>query len=111
MIVASRVLKIINDDQSMTAVVNIFMPEMHEADWICRYEIHWPDRKRSSFVAGIDSVQALHLVLQKIGIDIYMSDYHMLGHLIWTEAGEGYGFPVPKNGREFLIGQDKEFDG
>ena len=78
---------------------------------MCRYEIDWPEVTRKSFAAGLDSVQALHLALQKIGIDIYMSKHHESGALIWINPDDGYGFPVPKNGRDFLIGSDKTFEG
>ena len=56
-------------------------------------------------------MQALNLTLQKIGTELYMNPYHAAGELVWKGPGEGYGFPVPKNGRDFLIGFDKEFDG
>ena len=46
---------------------------------------------------GIDSVQAILLALQMIGADIYTSSYHKSGHLMFEEAGQGYGFPVPES--------------
>lgn len=111
MIIASRKLNLITNHQIREVAINLFIPELRDFDWICKYEIDWPDDKRKSFAAGIDSAQALHLAMQKIGIDLYMSDYHRLRQIVWIEPGQGYGFPIPKNGREFLIGQDREFEG
>jgi hypothetical protein len=81
------------------------------AEWVCRYEIGWPCERRSSFGAGFDAVQALHLTLQKIGMEIYRSAYHATGRLAWGEQGMGYGFPVPRSGRDVLIGDDRRFEG
>lgn len=30
---------------------------------------------------------------------------------MWEKPGDGYGFPIPKNGRDLLIGADKIFEG
>ncbi len=74
--------------------------------WICRYEIDWPGQKKSRFAAGIDSIQALILAMQQIGIEMYASDYHKSGSLKWFEPAQGYGFPVPYTVRHLLIGDD-----
>lgn len=49
--------------------------------------------------------------MQKIGITLYMSRYHAERRLSWNADWDGYGFPVPKNGRDLLVGQDAEFYG
>jgi hypothetical protein len=41
-----------------------------------------------------------------IGAEIYTSDYHKLGQLIWREPAQGYGFPVPLSIRDLLVGDD-----
>ena len=51
-------------------------------------------------------MQAVLLTMQKIGTEIYMSEYHKSGRLLWTAPGRGYGFPVPCNLRDLLIGDD-----
>ncbi|WP_404810601.1 DUF6968 family protein [Methylobacterium flocculans] len=71
----------------------------------------WSHGIRSSSGADLDAVQVLYLTLQKINIDIYMSEYHAGGRLFWGETGAGYGFPGPKNGRNLLIGDDLKFEG
>jgi hypothetical protein len=44
--------------------------------------------------------------MQSIGTDIYFSEYHKSGQLMWEAPGKGYGFPVPHNARDLLIGDD-----
>jgi Domain of unknown function (DUF6968) len=86
--------------------IRLFKPEESDGAWICRYEIDWPSRKQSSFAAGIDSIQALLLALQRIGVEIYTSAYHQTSSLKWFEQMQGYGFPIAHNLRDLLIGND-----
>jgi hypothetical protein len=65
--------------------------------------------RRSGRIGTLD--QAIHLTLQIIGSQIYFSDYHKTGRLYFEKLGTGYGFPVPKNARDLLVGDDKRFDG
>src|SRR4051795_12196053 len=60
----------------------------------CRYETAWPHGRWSSAGWGVDAVQAVLLTMQKIGTEIYASEYHKLSRLLWTAPGRGYGFPV-----------------
>jgi hypothetical protein len=46
-----------------------------------------------------------------IGAHLYFSDYHKTGCLYFEKQGSGYGFPVPKNARDMLIGDDRTFEG
>jgi hypothetical protein len=52
-------------------------------------------------------MQAVLLALQMIGAVLYTSDYHKSGKLFWEKPGRGYGFPVPSNLQDMLIGDDK----
>ena len=54
----------------------------------------------------LDSVQALLLALQAIGAELYRSEHHLSGRLLWEKEGGGYGFPVPRNIRDLLVGDD-----
>jgi hypothetical protein len=54
-------------------------------------------------------VQALELTLRIIGAQIYASDHHASGNLMWLAPGDGYGFPVTTGIRDLLIGNDKKF--
>jgi hypothetical protein len=47
------------------------------------------------------------LTLQIIGAHIYTSDYHKQGRLRAYEHEVGYGFPIPDNLRDMLIGVDR----
>ena len=61
-------------------------------------------------IYGLDQMQAVVLALQGVGAILYLSDYHQTGRLYFDKLGNGYGFPVPKNIRDMLVGDDKEFD-
>ncbi len=108
MIIGHRILKLSN---SVDVNVRIFLPVFQDGNWSCRYEIEWPDEMRASSGFGVDSMQAIYLTLQKIGHEIYMSEHHASGELAWSTVVAGYGFPVPRNDRDILVGDDKRFDG
>jgi hypothetical protein len=111
MVIGTRVLTIRSPDADIPVPVRLCAPEYDDGHWICRYTIGWPEQPRDSFGAGVDALQALHLTMQKIGIDLYASEAHKAGTLMWDKPGDGYGFPIPKNGRDLLIGMDKIFEG
>lgn len=111
MIIATRTLTLRAPDGTQDVPVHLHAPELDDGAWICRYEIGWPEGPRTSFAGGLDAIQAMHLALQKIGLDLHMSSHHASNLLAWGEAGEGYGFPVPRNARDLLVGLDKTFDG
>ncbi|KAA0123319.1 hypothetical protein CIW48_14215 [Methylobacterium sp. P1-11] len=111
MIIASRVLELVSSLGMRSFEISIYVPESQGGVWVCRYTTDWPHQKRQSYAAGVDSIQALHLALQKIGMELYVSPHHLSGNLKWEKSGDGYGFPVPKNGRDMLIGADKAFEG
>jgi len=54
-------------------------------------------------------VQALEIALRLIGAQLYASTYHQEGTLVFGKPGAGYGFPVPVNMRDLLVGDDAEF--
>lgn len=118
LIIATRVLTVQLSERKHAMPIRIFtptyeqvwLPESDASDWICRYEIEWPEGIRKSRGHGIDAFQALHLTLQKIGIELYASSYHRDGQLCWKGQGDGYGFPVMKNARHLLVGDDAKYD-
>jgi hypothetical protein len=111
MIIAERILSLQTASEVRECRVLLRAPEYLDGMWICRYEIGWPDDPDTGFGAGVDAFQALHLTLQLIGFRLYASAYHKAGTLVFEQPGRGYGFPIPKNGRDLLIGDDKIFDG
>lgn len=109
MIVASRNLRLRKDQSDADVVVRLFAPRQNEGNWSCDYEIGWPEGTRKGSAGGFDSVQALLFALQMIGAEIYTSDYHKAGKLMWTEPQQGYGFPISQNLRDLLIGDDAKY--
>jgi hypothetical protein len=108
MLIATRVLKLRRSAGNIDVPIRIFAPEQQEVDWACRLEVDWPDGKFEIAARGIDGVQALHLALQLVGAQIYSSAHHASGKLAWLEPGNGYGFPITKNLRDLLVGEDKK---
>lgn len=99
MMIASRLLHLQQHGRDVEIPVTVFAPEADANAWRCRYEIGWPGDTRRSDAVGGDSVQALVHALQKIGAEIYTSDFHKSGSLCWDSSGkngqrQGYGFPV-----------------
>lgn len=109
MIAMTRLLKLRGRSGETDVPINIFWPVQEKASWFCRWEINWPNRKRSNSAGGFDAVQAMLNALQMIGSEIYTSDEHKTGKLNWVAERTGYGFPVPNNIRDLLIGDDKKF--
>jgi hypothetical protein len=110
MLIADRTLKLRRGDAEIEIPIRIFAPVIeHPGSWSCRYEIEWPDHTRTMNAAGADAVQALDIALRMIGAEIYTSDYHKSGDLFFEAPGRGYGFPVPANMRDLLIGDDKDY--
>ncbi len=110
MIIARRQLRLVANRTEKSIEIRVFAPEQRDGAWWCAYEIEWPQALQASAGAGIDSVQAIRITLEKIGTEIYSSEAHRSGRLVWDKAGNGYGFPVPKNIRHMLVGDDALFD-
>ncbi len=112
MVIGTRVLTLRTETGEVPVPVTIFGPEEgKDGGWFCRYEIGWPDEPWASAGWGVDAFQAVHLTMQKIAIELYTSDEHREGRLFWQRQEGGYGFPITKNGRELLVGFDKQYDG
>src|SRR5438105_3319034 len=101
--IAERQLKLNDRGGTVDVSVRVFAPEREKQAWSCRYEILWPDGKRVAAANGFDSAQAVVAALQMIGAELYTSDHHKAGRLMWGEPGSGYGFPVTQNLRDLLI--------
>ena len=104
-----RILTYASESGDIPVPITIDTPRQGERDWSCAYEIGWPDGPRRGF--GIDATQAMLLAFKAIGTDLYTSDYHRSGRLRWVEPGDVYGYPVPKNIRDLLVGNDTEYEG
>lgn len=109
MVIAKRLLTLRQSAGAVEIPVTVFRPVADNGSWKCDYEIGWPEGKWSSAAWGYDSIQSIVLALQKMGFEIYASEHHKSGRLAWEKAGTGYGFPVPHNARDMLIGDDAKF--
>ena len=110
MIVATRMLKLRRREGDAQVTINIYAPEKDPTlGWGCQFDIGWPDEPFSLIARGIDAVQALEISLRLIGMQLYASEYHEKGELEFDKPGSGYGFPVPTNLRDVLIGDDAKF--
>lgn len=107
--IAERLLKLSDRGGTVDVSVRIFAPEQEARSWSCRYEILWPDGKRTANAHGVDSTQALLVALQMIGAELYTSDHHKAGRLMFDEPGRGYGFPVTQSLRDLLVGEDAKY--
>jgi len=108
--IAARTLTLRDGDADTEIPIRLYAPQQQSArSWSCCYEIGWPEGDNSREVWGADSFQALVLTLQAIGTDIYTSSYHKSGALFFDAPGRGYGFPVPINQRDLLIGDDAKY--
>ena len=109
MIIVKRVLVLRRRNGNVCIPVSIRVPERKEDHWICRYEIGWPEGKAKRWSGGVDAVQALELTLKMIGAEVNTHRHAKAGRLQWLEPGKGYGFPVSKNIRDLLIGDDRKY--
>jgi hypothetical protein len=104
---AHRVLKYIDNRSISEIIISISAPLQAEGSWYCEWSIGWPHGVRTARAYGVDGVQALRLTLEMIGSELYSSPYHSSGNLYFETLHRGYGFPVPANMRDVLIGDDK----
>jgi hypothetical protein len=96
-------------DLDIEVPIRIFWPNRQQGSWFCRWEIDWPNRKRSNSAGGTDAIRALRHALEMVGAELYCSEEHEAGVLIFDSEWKGYGFPVPQNLRDRLIGDDKKY--
>ena len=106
MVIAQRNLTLSLNGKNIDVPVRIFAPIRADNAYTCLCESGWPTRVKSMTVSGIDSVQAIEIALQFIGISLYTSPYHAAGQLSCDGMKGGYGFPVPSNARDMLVGED-----
>ena len=106
-VILNRSLQIETAGGEKQVPVTFYRPTQREDDWECEYEIGWPTGARRFKAHGIDSVQSLLLALQMVGAELYTSDAHRSGKLMWLERGAGYGLPLPSGIRDLYEGDDK----
>ena len=109
MLIASRQLTLHVGNEDVRIPIRIFSPTQEGHSWSCRYEVDWPGEKWSMTAHGVDAIQAIVCAFQMIGSELYSSDYHKSGRLIWESAQHGYGFPVSPAIRDLLKGDDAKY--
>ncbi|QCK86844.1 hypothetical protein E8L99_14320 [Phreatobacter aquaticus] len=105
--IATRTLTRTTPGGDQLVLIRIFAPVEAGQAWECAYAIAWPHGLAKGSASGIDGIQALQLALQKIGIEIYTSEYHRSGQLAWKTPGDGYGFPLSPSMRDLYQGADR----
>jgi hypothetical protein len=104
----TRILRL-TDAATASVRVRVFAPVQEDIDWSCAFAIDWPNGAWERKAFGIDAIQSPELALRMIGTELYASEYHKAGRLMWLKPGAGYGFPVPNIIRDTLIGEDLNF--
>lgn len=108
MTIATRTLTIVTEATERIVPVTLSRPtQSANGAWSCAYSIGWPDEPFQGAGWGYDAFQALQLSMELIGAHLYASPYHKAGQLVFTKAGAGYGFVVPRSIRDHLVGQDR----
>lgn len=74
--------------------LRVAAPVADQDDWRCAFSLAWPDREDADYAMGVDSLQALHLALQKAHIDLLLSPEGRAGELRWLEMTD-LGLPLP----------------
>jgi hypothetical protein len=113
MIILKRTLTLLTESGDVDFDVTFELPvqdaEIENGDYVCRCVIDWPGARWEGRNAGVDSCHALRMAQVLVGIRLYMSEAHAAGKLKCMEPGIGYGFPVPSNMRDMLVGYDRDF--
>ncbi len=109
MIIGTRSLTLRDDDGDKEIQIRLHAPEKAPVDWVCRFEIDWPEGRAERWGAGMDGIDAVLAALKLIGAEINASDYKKSGRLVWLAPGRGFGFPVPNNIRDLLEGDDARY--
>ena len=108
-VIATRRLTLRLEGVTQTVDVDLHAPEPERNAWICRFTIGWPEGSDAGEAGGFDSIQALFLAMHAIASRLYTSPHHQAGRLAWQKAGDGYGFPISRGGREELVGEDRAY--
>jgi hypothetical protein len=104
----TRTLRLTNEAET-SILIRVSAPVQEDIDWSCVLSIGWPDRMVERKIFGIDAIQSLELALRMIGTELYASEFHKAGQLMWLKPGAGYGFPVPNTIRGTLVGEDRDY--
>jgi hypothetical protein len=91
-----RTLKV--DGQDVTC--RFFRPEPDGSSFRCRFEIDWPEGRRSKAAGGVDEVQALLLAMQGAHTDLLAAREKDGREVSWLDE-RTLGLPVAKSIRDW----------
>lgn len=93
--IAGRILTMRIGRRDVEVPATVYAPVDNGDHWRFDFTIDWPDKPRHGHGNGIDSAQALMIVLRFVGVELYVSNAHKAGKLKCPERRAGYGFPLP----------------
>jgi hypothetical protein len=104
-VIASRELEA-GGNKKITIKIGKPRREVDHESYFCPYQIlgiGYDKLRRAA--GGLDSIQAIQLAFQKIGIDLYILNKANNGALNWDGGEHGdLGFPLPDNILDILRG-------
>jgi len=71
------------DGKLVRVSIGLPRPDPSGIDFVCPYEIAGPLTKKSFYVIGVDTVQALQLAIKVIGVELEISAEGKTGRLTW----------------------------
>ena len=93
-------------NNSVVITAQVHRPIKEGDDFRCDYSINWPGSTEMGRAYGVDGLQALLLAIQRVGVDVYCSDYAKNADLVWLEDGRGFGLVLPRNLADLYQGDD-----
>jgi hypothetical protein len=106
-VIATRLISL---DAHAPESVELYMPVKRAGEneeFRCGYRILGLGDDRMKYASGVDSMQALYLALQRIGIDLYTSQPGKSGRLRWLDQRD-LGFPVPSSMSDLAPGEQQQ---
>jgi hypothetical protein len=89
MVIGTRVLTIRGPVADIPGAGPARAPEDTDGHGICRFTIGRPEEPRENFGAGVDALRAVHLAMQRTGIDLKVSAAHETGTRVGAKPGHG----------------------
>src|SRR5687768_7719017 len=91
----TRIFSIDNDKEACIEL-RIFSPAPDGQDFRCKYELFESGvLMQAGHALGVDSLQALLLAIQRVGVDVSVSDYAQQRRLFWNGENDDLGLPLP----------------
>jgi hypothetical protein len=94
--IAERVLHLSSDGgESDELTVRLGKPQQYPDGngYFCPYEITAADYRKVSYIAGLDSMQALRLTLRMVSVELHVLRRDRHPGMYFDEPGDDLGFP------------------